>query len=138
MADRDDDTGSRRGFASMDRETRERIARKGGEASHRNDSGRSSEGGSRSESGSERGGSSGGRESGGREGEGQGIRYDEEAGQCRDGSGRFVECPPGMEGRGTRYDPNKERVSSKGGEARGGGSSGGSRGGSSGGRSGRD
>jgi hypothetical protein len=45
----------------MDRETRERIARKGGEASHKSEPGRSAGSGSRSESGSERGGSAGGR-----------------------------------------------------------------------------
>jgi general stress protein YciG len=42
MAERDDDTNSNRGFASMDKETRERIARNGGEESHKNDDKRSS------------------------------------------------------------------------------------------------
>jgi hypothetical protein len=104
-----DDRNSNQGFASMDKETRERIARKGGEESHKNDPGRS---------GSSRGSSSGreGRSSsnGRREGGGQGIWYDEDAGQCRDDSGQFVECPDEI--RGSRQDPNKERVASRGGE----------------------
>lgn len=47
------DANSNRAFASMDRETRERIARKGGEASHRNEETRPAG------TGGERGGASG-------------------------------------------------------------------------------
>ncbi len=151
MADRDDDSSSNRGFAAMDRETRERIARKGGEESHKNDPGRSPGRGREGSPGRGDEGSSGRGSPGGGRG---GVWYDEDAGQCRDESGFFVECPEGMGGKSTREDPNKERVAAKGGHeshkndpgrsySRGeGGSSGGGRetagsrgGGSSGGRS---
>ncbi len=56
-----------RGLQAASVETRERVAQLGGRASH-----------------------GGGRTARAR----QAISYDESAGQCRDRSGRFVECPP--------------------------------------------
>ena len=125
MADRDDNTKSNRGFASMDKETRERIARKGGEASHKNDDTKSSSSGSH---GGSHGGSSGGR--GGSSGSSSGGNSD--SGPCRDESGRFTECDDD-----SGKDSNKGRGGSKSGHS-GGSHSTSSGSSSSGGRSSRD
>jgi len=57
-----------------------------------------------------------------RGGSSSGIRYDERAGQCRDESGQFAECPPELkkEGKSTGEDTAKARIAAKGGHARGG------------------
>lgn|SRR5690606_13565641 len=72
MTDREKGSNERRGMASADEETRERVARKGGEASHgghsSDEKGGRSSGGSKERSGSSgsRGGSSGDSSSGSR------------------------------------------------------------------------
>ena len=80
MPDRARGSNERRGLAPADEETKERVARKGGEASH---GGRSSSGSS------ERGGSKGS----------AGAHYDPEVDRCRDEQGQFTECDDEKGGR---------------------------------------
>lgn len=141
------DKNPNRGPSSADRGTHERGARAGGEASHKSNDKRSSSsssGGAGSSGKRDRGGFSGGGggrsgSSGGRGGsEHEGVWYDKDAGQCRDESGQFVECPEGIQGKGTGDDENRSRSSSKSGESRGSSSGHGGSGGRSGGSSGSE
>ncbi len=83
MADRDD-KNSNRGSASMDKETREQAARKGGEASHKSSTAKSSSS--------------------------SGVHNAPESGPCRDESGRFTECADDEKGSGQGSNRSARRI----------------------------
>lgn len=137
MADRDKGSNERRGLASADEETKKRVARAGGEASH------GGRGGSSSSKGSHEGGSSGSRSStsggshGGSSGSSsRGSEHDTSATSadpCRDEHGRFTECDDDDKGRSSGGSKSSSSTGSKGASSSGssGSSSSGSKSGSS-------
>ena len=134
MADRDKGSNERRGLASADEETKKRVARAGGEASH------GGRGGSSSSKGSHEGGSSGSRSStsggshGGSSGSSsRGGEHDTSADPCRDEHGRFTECDDDDKGRSSGGSKSSSSTGSKGASSSGssGSSSSGSKSGSS-------
>lgn len=93
MTDRKTGSNERRGLASADEETKERVARAGGEASHGGRGGSSSsKGSSEGGSSSSRSSSSGGSQGGSSGGSSKGSEYDKDVDRCRDDQGRFTEC----------------------------------------------
>ena len=106
MPNRDKGSNERRGLASADEETRERVAKKGGEASHGGrgssssdkKSGRSTAASTSGSRGGSSGGSSGGRSSSGSSS--GGAHYDPDVDRCRDDQGQFTECADDEKGGG--------------------------------------